>query len=126
METSLSVKQLSRSSVTRARGHEAYRELRKQLANGPVEVDLRGEELLSISFLDEIVLRLLESSQLDRVTFLTADPTMLRRLGRVASIRKAPILFRSERGKPKKQVPCQAAPNLEVKGTSKPSVVSPK
>ena len=104
METSVSITELAPATITRSRGHEAYRKLQDYLAGEAVEIDLSGAELLSMSFLDEIVSKLLESRQLDRVTFLAADPSAQQKLARIAGIRNTSIFFRTKKEEPRQLV----------------------
>lgn len=104
METSVSITQLVPATVTRPRGEEAYRKLQASLSAEVVEVDLNGAKLLSFSFLDGLILQLLEANELGKVTFVAADPETQRKLAQVAGIRKVEIFFRTEQGKPRRRV----------------------
>ncbi len=62
MERIIPIKNLSPATTTRARGHKAYLNLVEHLKGGEsVILDLRDQELISIFFLDEIVLNLKSS-----------------------------------------------------------------
>ena len=104
METHVLITELASATITRSRGHEAYHKLQGCLAGGAVEIDLSGTELLSMSFLDEIVAKLQESGQLDRVTFLAADPSAQQKLARIAGIRNTSVFFRAKKGEPRQLV----------------------
>ena len=114
METSVSITRLAPTTVTRPRGEEAYRNLREYLPAGAVEVDLNSAELLSVSFLDGLVLRLLEANQLDKVTFVASDPGVQRKLSQVAGVRHVEILFRTEKGGSRRPVPPRAFTKVEL------------
>src|SRR5262245_6069493 len=104
METSVLITQLAPTMVTRPRGEEAYRKLREYLSAGAVEVDLNNATLLSFSFLDGLILQLMEAGQLDKVTFVASEPGLQRKLAQVAGVRKAVIFFRTEKGRPRRPV----------------------
>lgn len=97
MRKRVHIKDLSSSWLTRARGLEAYGNLERYLAEGPLEIDVTAVELVSTSFLDELVRRLLESSLLENITFIVDEPAVVEKLGRIASIRQAQIFKRSSR-----------------------------
>lgn len=88
------VRQLAQPSVTRARGAEAFGSLAKLLENGPVDVKLDGVDLLSASFLDEIVRLLVAKSQSEKVTFVTDDILTIDKLRRISAVRNARIYAR--------------------------------
>lgn len=66
-----------------------------RLGDEPIELTLDGAELVSASFLDEVVRQLAETQALDRVTFVTGDNWMVQKLGRIAAIRGQTIYTRS-------------------------------
>jgi hypothetical protein len=99
--------------------------LQDYLAGGAVEIDLSGAELLSMSFLDEIVVKLQESGQLDRVTFLAADPSAQQKLARIAGIRNMSIFFRTKKEEPRQLVqPRQTDSAVTFALTRPPSTIS--
>jgi hypothetical protein len=95
-------KELSQSGIGRARGHMAFRILKTHLAAESVEIDFAGQDLVSMSFLDELVLRLIESNQLEKIVFVASDPLVLEKLAQVAAIRSATIFVQSKTGEPKR------------------------
>ena len=94
MNQQVHVRQLSQPSVTRARGAEASVSLARLLDNGPIELELDGVDLLSASFLDEIVRLLAKRSQIEKVTFVTDDILTLDKLKRISAVRNARIYAR--------------------------------
>lgn len=66
----------------------------KLLENGPVDVKLDGVDLLSASFLDEIVRLLVAKSQSEKVTFVTDDILTIDKLRRISAVRNARIYAR--------------------------------
>ncbi len=114
METSVSITHLAPTTVTRPRGEEAYRNLREYLPAGTVEVDLNKAKLLSVSFLDGLVLRLMQANQLDKVTFVASDSGVQRKLAQVAGVRHVAIFFRTEKGGPRCPVQPRAATKIEL------------
>lgn len=119
MKTSMLITQLVPKTVTRPRGEEAYKKLRKHLLAGTVEVDLTSATLLSFSFLDGLILQLLEHHQLEKTTFVASDPELQRKLAQVAGIRKAEIFFREKKGELRRPIQPRAALKIELK--SRPS-----
>jgi hypothetical protein len=111
METCVSITQLAPKTVTRPRGEEAYLKLREHLFGGTVEVDLNSAKLLSFSFLDGLILQLLENNQLEMITFVAPDPELQRKLAQVAGVRNAVIFFREKNGGPR----CIVQPHATVK-----------
>lgn len=88
------VKDLVSSTVTRARGEEAFANLERFLAQGPLELLVDGVELLSTSFLDEIVRLLAARGETSKVTFVTDDLLAVGKLARVSAVRGAHIYTR--------------------------------
>jgi len=79
--------------TTRARAAEAVTELWPHLEQGlSVKLDLEGD-IVSMSFLDEVVRRLLESGRLDQVVFSIHSQDVLDKLARIADVRHAPIVY---------------------------------
>lgn len=85
---------LTPRTITRARGLMAYEQLRSRLdTNNPIEIDLRGEYPLSLSFLDEFIRHLSSAGYLNRITFTVKERDALRKLARVAHIRGVDIWY---------------------------------
>jgi len=51
--------------------------------------------------MDELVLRLIESKQLEKVVFVASDALVLEKLAQVSAIRSATIYVRGKSGEPK-------------------------
>lgn len=113
----ISFNQLSESGIGRARGQLAFRNLQSHLAAELVEIDFAGQDLVSMSFLDELVLRLIESNQLARVIFVGSDPLVLEKLAQVAAIRNATIFVQSKRGELKRVLKPKPATPISLKLT---------
>ena len=115
MERIIPVKNLSPLTATRARGHKAYLNLAEHRKGGEsVILDLSGQDLISISFLDEIVLNL-KSSGLEKVTFFFNDPVIHQRIGRIAAFREATVFYRSNESEHRRAIEPQPSPELQVK-----------
>lgn len=114
METSVPISQLTPRTVTRPRGEEAYQKLQELLRAGAVEVDLSSATLLSFSFLDGLILQILDNHQLERITFVAPDPGLQRKLAQVAGVRKVTIFFREKKGEPRQIVQPRAATKIEL------------
>ena len=79
----------------RVRGAQAYERLVGYLEeNGKVELELRCNMRPTLSFLDELVRQLQVAGYLDRVVFVIKDSDTLRKLSRIAEVRKARLTYR--------------------------------
>jgi hypothetical protein len=114
METYVSITQLAPKTVTRPRGEEAYQKLREHLLSEIVEVDLSSAKLLSFSFLDGLILQLVENNQLEMITFVAPDPELQRKLAQVAGVRSVKIFFREKKGEPRRIVQPRATVKIEL------------
>jgi hypothetical protein len=116
MERIIPIKNLSPSTATRAHGHKAYLNLAEHLKGGEsVILDLRDQELISISFLDEIVLNLKSSGYLEKITFFFNDPVIQQRIARIAAFTEAAIFYRSNESEHRNAMETQPSPELQVK-----------
>ncbi|HEY1267846.1 MAG TPA: hypothetical protein VGH16_11365 [Candidatus Binatia bacterium] len=116
MEKIVPVLQLSSSAVTRPRGREAFTRLVGYLDDyESVQIDLRSTELISSSFLDEVVLSLKAMDVLDRVVFLVTDLAVRQRLANIAAVRDAQIFYRTHEKSPKEIILPHEYPGLELK-----------
>lgn len=116
MERLIPVTNLSPSTTTRPRGNQAYRSLKEHLKSGEsVSVDLRGPDLISISFLDEIVMNLKDSDLLDKVTFIFTDRAVQQRIARIAAFRQASIFCKRSESEPREPITPQPSPDLQLK-----------
>ena len=84
--------------TTRGRSDEAYAELRPHLGGGPIAINLDGIESLSASFLDGLLLRLLEGDHLHEVAFVTRNDRTQAALARLSSVRSVDIRLLNEQG----------------------------
>ena len=95
---SIPMKQLCSACVTRRRGQEAATKLRGQMPLQPVEIDLSDVQMVSASFLDELVCQLMPYVGSGNIVFRVTDADMERKLQQVAGIRSAPLFCRSGSG----------------------------
>lgn len=93
MSRKFQIKDLSATSLTRKRGHEAYLSLKPYLGEEQVEIDLRSVDLISMSFLDGFIVNLLDSGTAEQVTFLVSETKTLNKLSRIVTIRNAELYF---------------------------------
>src|SRR5712692_4688770 len=86
--------ELSPATTTRSRGNSAFLQLRALLSKQPepVELDLQSE-VISTSFLDEIVRLLLEEGQLERVLFRVHQHEDLAKIATIAGLRNAKVRY---------------------------------
>lgn len=93
----LSIRELSSSTVTRTKGNEAYRNLTGHLASADrLWIDLRDHELISFSFLDQLISRLDDSQVLHKITFILASDSSYERLAQIAALRNAIIYYQKD------------------------------
>lgn len=91
---SIPVENLAEATITRARGAEAFQKLAKHIEDNDRSgivflVDISGAELVSQSFLDELVLRIGKfDSPNVKIGFRIASTRDLDRLERVCSVRR--------------------------------------
>lgn len=119
----LHVTDLTTPCITRARGEEAFRALKTHLDKpGSVEIDLRGVDLLSSSFLDGLINSLAISGLLSNVTFAVDDADIRAKLARIAGLRKV-TLFTSSGQKRVAVTPIVSGkPNFQVQHAPPPSL----
>ena len=92
----LRINEFVSSCMTRRRGEEAYQLLAPYMRSGPIEVEFDGANVVSSSFLDELVRNLNQADQTEAVTFVTDDDQILDKLARITGTRGAVIYVRSE------------------------------
>jgi hypothetical protein len=116
MSRIIPINKLSPSTVTRSRGNEAYRKVVEYLKTGEsLVIDLRGQELISISFLDEVVIKLQSAQLLDKVAFLFVADDTHQRLAQVAALRKAQIFYTRNEQEDRKVIEVRPVPGLEFR-----------
>jgi len=79
------------TGLTRRRGKQAYDEIHTRDSGGRICVELDQSELISLSFLDEIIFSADRDGMLGRVVFVTRNPDYVRKLGRVSHIRELEV-----------------------------------
>jgi hypothetical protein len=117
MEKKISINQLASSLITRSRGLEAYHALCRYINAGRIELDLNTGDLISLSFLDEIILRLRAGDQLDRIIFLIGNLSVHEKLRQIASVRRVSFLVRTQGGAAAVLIEPKAPDALVVKGS---------
>lgn len=116
MTMKLQIGQLSPSTLTRPRGNEAYRKLLVYIHLGkPVEIDLRAQDVISISFLDELIVNLQSSGLLDKVTFIFSANATRERFAEIAALRNARIYYKCDDTEERRPVESKARPPLELR-----------
>ena len=101
----VALSELSSSFSTRRRGAEAYDRLLPLLQDGPVVLDLDGIEIMPASFLDALILRLIDSGHVDDVAFKTTNPRAEDKLRRLSGLRGVDIFVYRQSGNPEKLEP---------------------
>ena len=101
----INIYELAQPCVTRRRGEEAYSELQSRALQEPIEIALNGVDLLSMSFLDGLIVKLLNSEQTNLVTFVSDEPSVLHKLSRIADIRDVELFHRGSASATRQIVP---------------------
>lgn len=100
----IDIGELSPAMITRSRGEQAYAHLCAMLHAGE-QVELRvfpGKSPISMSFLDGIIVKLVESGRLTDVIFATNDERTMDKLSNIREIRSIPVAARWD-GEPHRQ-----------------------
>lgn len=96
MPMNINITDLTQSCLTRPRAKDATYAILKQMKNAPLYINLREAELISMSFLDDLIFSLAASANVRNVVFQTDDPAVLEKLARIASIRYVEIRYQDE------------------------------
>ena len=101
----ISLLNLSPAFSTRKRGAETYFKLLPLLQDGPVVLDLDGIELMPVSFLDGLMLRLMESGHAEDVSFKATNSLAIDKLRRLSGLRGVDIFLHRPSGRLEKLEP---------------------
>ena len=93
------ISELSETCATRIRGHKASRRLKPYLRKGKVEIKLDGVEILSTSFLDELIAQLIKAGNTEKVIFKNGSSMVKDKLARISGIRNTTIYYQSRNGR---------------------------
>lgn len=91
--------QLSSSFATRSRGAEAYSRLLPLLKDGPVVLNFDGVDVMPVSFLDGLILKLIEGGYANHVSFMTDDARTKEKLQRVSGLRGVDVFVCGPNGR---------------------------
>ena len=94
----ISLSDLSPSPSTRRRGAEAYDRLLPLLKEGPVVLDLDGTGIMPASFLDALILRLMDSGHTGDVSFKATNARAKEKLRRLSGLRGVDIFLHRQSG----------------------------
>ncbi len=94
MERQIHITEIVAHCVTRARGEEAARKLLGYLEVSPVEIDLNGVEMVSLSFLDGLLSFIASYYKKPNIIFQIDRPDIEKKLAHIASIRHTDINYR--------------------------------
>jgi len=93
----LRVTDLSSVCSTRKRGLEAWENLKRHLGADSIEIDLGNVDIVSFSFLDELIRQIVAGKVDPRgIIFKASDPAVMDKLERVAAIRHVSFQSRSD------------------------------
>ena len=101
----IALRELSSSFSTRRRGAEAYKRLLPLLRDGPIVLDLDGINVMPASFLDALILRLIDSGHAGDVTFKTTNARAEGKLRRLSGLRGVDIFVCRQSGNHEKLEP---------------------
>lgn len=115
----LHIEDLADVCVTRKRGREAFDAVVRRDDGAPMQIDLKGTKLLSLSFLDELIFDLSQAGMLSRLAFVAENENHVLKLGRVSGIRKLPVR-RIVAGEPQIVEPNDGPTPTEVTASEEP------
>lgn len=120
MTVKFDIRELSYPCVLRKRGLEASNELMKRMKRvSDVEIDLRNVEILSLSFLDELIFRTYVSGKLESVVFKVHDKDMEKKLEQISAIRSISIKYHLSNNDVRRAVPKSTVKHLPSYAESK-------
>lgn len=96
---SVYISELSKICVTRKRAQEASSRLQPYLKSGIVEIDLDSVEVVSTSFLDELILQLVKADSIEKVVFKCSTSIIEDKLARISGIRATKAYYRFGNGR---------------------------
>lgn len=96
---SIHISELSKICATRRRGQEASSRLEPYLKSGMVEIDLDDVEVISTSFLDELILHLVNIGSIEKVVFKCSTSILEDKLARISGIRNTKINYQFNSGR---------------------------
>ena len=95
---SIRISELSKICATRRRGQEASSRLEPYLKSGMVDIDLDDVEVVSTSFLDELILHLVKIDSIEKVVFKCSTSILEDKLARISGIRNTKINYQLNGG----------------------------
>lgn len=116
----IDVQKFAKSTVTRARGNEAFAKLEKMLGDSSsdtVMIDLRKAELVSLSFLDSIITNIKKNENLKNAAFcfMVKTEDVLKKLRKVITMRDFKACYKlSEEGEQKQIERVTLNPNVSA------------
>ena len=94
-EKIINIERLAHPCITRERGKEAALKLLKHINNDRVVIDLNNVEMISFSFLDELVFWLAGSANMRNIIFRLDDQIVHDKLARIVAIRKVLLYYQT-------------------------------
>lgn len=91
------IRQLASPCITRVRGEEASERLDSYIGADQIAIDFGGVEIVSLSFLDGLIARLVKAHREENVIFII-NPDIEDRLARIAGIRSTTVYCCSDDG----------------------------
>ena len=101
----VSLLDLAPAFSTRKRGSETYVKLLPLLQDGPIVLDLDGIDLMPVSFLDGLMLGLMESGHVEDVSFKSTNSLAIDKLRRLSGLRGVDIFIHQPSGRLEKLEP---------------------
>lgn len=125
MKYSISIKKLSDPSITRSRGKKAADKLVDYIKQGNIDIDLNTTDVVSLSFLDELICHFNDEVNRGKIVFITDDNFTRDKLSLISGTRNLAIHYRSKRETDAHLVPISESINLLSKSTFATSKTNP-
>ena len=88
------IERLVQPCITRNRGKEAFNKMQEYLIAASVEIDFSNCEMVSLSFLDELIIQIHRNFKLSNVVFRVPNQLIEDRLARISGFRRVTIYSR--------------------------------
>ena len=92
------IERIVQPCFTRDRGRETFNKLLKYLIATTVEIDFSNCEMVSLSFLDELIVQINQHFKLSNVVFRVPDKFIEDKLARISGFRRVTIYCRINDG----------------------------
>ncbi|MFC1947544.1 hypothetical protein ACFLXY_06465 [Chloroflexota bacterium] len=94
MDNEYRLRDLPFPCISRIRGKSAALQVLERVKQSPLHIDMRDVDMLSMSFMDELVFHLAASANMRNVVFIIDDQVLLNKLAHIADIRQININYK--------------------------------